>query len=266
LNEVPGDQRCGSGRVAVDREFRDDPGNPYSPPPPQSATQVGFVTFGAPHAITLVAEVLTRALQAVWFQKWFVHRRLRPEEFGGRLEAMLNRGCGPYPIDGEIVSSLTGGLLSQHYVAHFGTYLLAQQFPEGAPTHPAYGAGHATGAGACATILKAFFDDLQPIESPVTSDPSGTVLIDYTGGDAWQMTVGGELNKLAGNVAIGRNSAGVHWRTDYDQALLLGEAVALGILQEQSIRYNENQLGAYFELTKFDGTRVRIQNGSVFPV
>jgi hypothetical protein len=266
LNEVPGDQACGAGRPTVDREFRDDPGNPYSPPEPASPTETGFVTFGPPHAVTLVTEVLTRALQAVWFQKWFVHRRLRPEEFGGRVEAMLRRGCGPYPIDGEILWSLTEGLLHQHYFARFGTYLLAQQFPEGAPTHPSYGSGHATGAGACATILKAFFDDLQPIESPVVSSPDGTALVAYTGPDAGQLTVGGELNKLAGNVAIGRNSAGVHWRTDYDQSLLLGEQVALGILQEQSLRYNENRSGAYFELTTFGGQRVRIQDGAVTAV
>jgi hypothetical protein len=266
LNEVPGDQACGAGRPTVDREFRDDPGNPYTPPEPASPTESGFVTFGPPHAVTLVTEVLTRALQAVWFQKWFVHRRLRPEEFGGRVEAMLRRGCGPYPIDGEILWSLTEGLLHQHYFARFGTYLLAQQFPEGAPTHPSYGSGHATGAGACATILKAFFDDLQPIENPVVSSPDGTALVAYTGPDAGQLTVGGELNKLAGNVAIGRNSAGVHWRTDYDQSLLLGEQVALGILQDQSLRYNENRSGAYFELTTFGGQRVRIQDGQVTAV
>ncbi|HME92540.1 MAG TPA: hypothetical protein VKE49_14010, partial [Myxococcaceae bacterium] len=49
-------------------------GNPYS----DSATQEGFGTFGIPHAQTLSTEVCSRALRAVWFQKWFVHRRLRP--------------------------------------------------------------------------------------------------------------------------------------------------------------------------------------------
>ncbi|HEY0038913.1 MAG TPA: vanadium-dependent haloperoxidase, partial [Longimicrobium sp.] len=191
-----------------------------------------------------------------------VHRRLRPEEFGGRIDNQL-QGRRGYPIDGEILSSLTGGLLAQHFPGQYGSYLLPQAFPEGAPTHPAYGAGHATGSGACATILKAFFDDLQPIENPVQANPDGTQLIPYTGWDAGNMTVGGELNKLAGNIAIGRNAAGVHWRSDYDQSLLLGEEVALGILQEQSILFNEPN---FFELTRFDGQRVRIQNGQVFPV
>ncbi|HEX8433023.1 MAG TPA: vanadium-dependent haloperoxidase [Longimicrobium sp.] len=260
LNEVPGDQACGDpdGRVTVDAEFRLDPGNPY----PGYRVQAPFVTFGQPHVLTLVTEVLTRALRAVWFQKWFVHRRLRPEEFGGRIHNHLT-GQRSYPIDAEILNSLAGGLLSPYFPNSAGTYLLSQAFPEGAPTHPAYGAGHATGSGACVTILKAFFDDQQAIENPVVANADGTALVPYGGGDAGQMTVGGELNKLAGNIALGRNAAGVHWRSDYDQSLLFGEQVALGILQEQSILFNEPN---FFELTRFDGQRVRIQNGEIFPV
>src|SRR5687767_15534019 len=53
------------------------------------------------------------------------------------------------------------------------------------------------------------------IENPLVSDAAGTSLIPYTGADAGSMTVGSELNKLAGNIAIGRNAAGVHWRSDY---------------------------------------------------
>ena len=36
------------------------------------------------------------------------------------------------------------------------------------------------------------------------------------------LTVGGELNKLAANVALGRNAAGVHWRSEALDELLLG--------------------------------------------
>jgi hypothetical protein len=82
----------------------------------------------------------------------------------------------------------------------------------------------------------------------------------YTGPDAGSLTVGGELNKLAGNIAIGRNGAGVHWRTDYDRSLLLGEEIAIRLLQEQSILYNE---GGGFMFTRFDGTCVKIWDGHV---
>jgi hypothetical protein len=66
--------------------------------------------------------------------------------------------------------------------------------------------------------------------------------------------VGGELNKLAANVAIGRNGAGVHWRSDAWESLKLGEAVAISILQDFKGCFNERFEG--FRLTKFDGARV----------
>jgi hypothetical protein len=47
------------------------------------------------------------------------------------------------------------------------SYLLPLAFPEGSPTHPAYGAGHATVAGACVTILKAF--SMRRPRSPIPS-------------------------------------------------------------------------------------------------
>ena len=42
--------------------------------------------FGGPHILSLVTEVATRALKAVRYQKFNVHRRLRPEAVGGRLQ------------------------------------------------------------------------------------------------------------------------------------------------------------------------------------
>ncbi len=267
LHEVPGDQIAGNipgnNVIGRDMEFPFDQGNPYLGYMKQSP----FVTLGPPHALSLVWEALIRALRAVWFQKWFVHRRLRPEEFGGRLHNHLS-GWRTYPqIDGEILSSLQGGLLSA-YVGPNGqrfnqSYLLPQAFAEGAPTHPAYGAGHATGSGACATVLKAFFNEDTPIENPLVPNADGTALEPYYGPGAYSMTVGSELNKLAGNVAIGRNAAGVHWRSDYDQSLLLGEQIGIGLLQEQSLLLNEPE---FYQLTRFDGTTIRIQDGQVWAI
>ena len=132
---------------------------------------------------------------------------------------------------------------------------MPQAFPEGAPTHPSYGAGHATVAGACVTILKAWFDESFPIENPVISNATGTALVNYTGPDKDSLTVGGELNKLAANIAIGRNMAGVHYRSDYTESIKLGEMVAIGILEEQKLTYNENYS---FRFTRFDGTSITI--------
>ena len=135
-----------------------DEGNPYD----SLAKTFGFGTFGGPHILSLVTEVATRALKAVWFQKWYVHRRLRPEEFGGRVHSHL-KGKARYPLDDEIL----GSQAVQKTYDEYHSYLLPQAFPEGSPTHPAYGSGHATVAGACVTILKAWFDESFIFPNPV---------------------------------------------------------------------------------------------------
>lgn len=231
----------------IDHDAPLNRGNPYL----NSRTQAGFGTFGAPHIKALMAEVASRALKAVWYQKWFVHRALRPEEYGGLVQNTLT-AAAKYPLHPDILNSEA---VQEVYKQH-GSYLLPMAFPEGCPQHPAYGAGHATVAGACVTILKAWFDDTFVIANPVAPSDDGLSMLPYTGSDANQLTVGGELNKIAANVAIGRNHAGVHWRSDYRQSLLLGEAVAISILIDQRSTYNEDFHG--FTFTKFDGTRVTV--------
>jgi hypothetical protein len=93
------------------------------------------------------------------------------------------------------------------------------------------------------------------IPNPVVPSEDGTTLVPYTGPDAGQLTVSGELNKLAGNIAAARNAGGVHWRCDYTELIVLGEQVAIGILEEQKITFNE---AGTFTFTKFDGTPVTI--------
>lgn len=139
-----------SGGAGIGAPFDDN--NPYTMT--NSATQEGFGTFGGPHIATLVAEVATRALKAVWYQKWSVHRRLRPEEFGGRVH-FDKTGQRSYPLSDLARNSQAAAEVFKKYK----TYFLPMAFPEGSPMHPAYGAGHATVAGACVTILKAWFDE-----------------------------------------------------------------------------------------------------------
>jgi len=230
--------------LAMEAPF--DVGNPYN----FSQNQIGFATYGALHVLTLVVEVATRALKAAWYQKWFVHRRLRPEEFGGRIEAQ-RLGLATFPmIDPEILNS---PVLAE-VMTKFGSQLLPQAFAEGSPIHPSYAAGHATVSGACATILKAFFDESFILPGPVqVPDAAGTALVEDP--TSPPLTVGGELNKLAANISIGRNMGGVHWRTDYSESVTLGEQVAIGILRDQKPTTNED---ASFTLTRFDGTTITI--------
>ena len=221
--------------------------NPYL----HSRTQDGFGTFGGPASAAAAAEVSTAALKAVWYQKWFVHRRLRPEAFGGAIHNQLTKRR-QYPIHSDALNSAAVAQVFSKY----GVYLLPQAFPEGSPLHPSYGAGHATVAGACVTMLKAVFDESFVIPNPVTVAPDGVSLIPYTGPDAGRLTVGGELNKLAANIALGRNFAGIHYRSDYAQSLRLGEQVAISALRDRKLTFSENFDG--FTFTSFDGTGITV--------
>jgi hypothetical protein len=229
--------------ILLDLQAPIDPGLP----PANSRNQYGFVEFGPPHVLSLVAEVATRALKAVWAQKWFVHRRMRPEEFGGRVHNHLT-GRFQYGINGELLAS---DVLPRIYDT-YGSFLLPMAFPEGCPAHPAYASGHATVAGACVTVLKAFFDEGWVLPDPVDASPDGLSLVPWTGAP---LTVGGELDKVAANIATGRNAAGVHWRTDFVEGVLLGERVAIGILEEQKGCYNQDFT---WTLTRFDGSVIQI--------
>lgn len=219
-----------------------DPNNPYF----NSKTQTGFTTFGAPHILDFVTRAARPALEAVWFQKLLVHRRLRPEEYGGRIQ---NKKIGvDYPIHPVVLNSEA---LAEAF-RKYHTYLLPQAYAEGCPAHPSYPAGHAGIIGAMVTMLKAFFNESFVIPDSVVASSDGLSLSTYNG----KLTVGGELNKLASNIAIGRNIAGVHYRSDAIQGILLGEAVAIGILRDYKRTYNEFFKG--FSLTKFNGTTITI--------
>jgi membrane-associated phospholipid phosphatase len=231
--------------------------------PIDAKRQSAFGSLGSIHVFQVLGEVLGRAFRAAWWQKWGVHRRLRPEEFGGRVHHHLT-GAREYPIHSSLLTSLRSGLLASTYgsrLRRFPTFLLPQAYPEGAPAHPSYGSGHATAAAACATVLKAFFDEAAPIEHPVEASSDGSLLQVYTGADASEVTVGGELNKLAGNLAAFRQAAGVQFRSDATESCLLGEAVAIRLLQEMSLGFHEHD--TFFELTRLDGQKIHIFDGVV---
>jgi hypothetical protein len=232
-----------------------NPGNPYL----GSTTQDGFCTFGAPAAKALMCEVASRCLKATWHKKWQVHRRLRPEAYGGLVEVQLNQSPGRY--NGALHPSLFGSsVLDEIKSYNKGSFLLPMAFPEGSPTHPSYTAGHATVAGACVTILKAIFDtENRPIPHPVVPNAAGSALLPYNGP---ALTIEGELNKVASNIATGRNIAGVHWRSDAYESLRIGQKVAISILQEQTKLHNEAD--PYYTFRGFDGERIVVRNGGVF--
>lgn len=248
-----------SGRDDFGLEAIDD-GNPYK----NSATQSGFATFGVAHLLMLVGSV-HKAERHTWYEKWNVHRFLRPEAFGGRVHNQKT-GAASYPIHQRLMNSPVLDRIFQYNEqvnqrrgvgGGQGTYLLPILSPGGSPTHPSFPAGHAISAGACVAVLKAWFKEDFPIPNPVKPRADGTDVDPYqVGVDGPQLTVGGELNKLAHNLSWGRDMSGVHWRADDVQGNRQGEEVAIRILRESRATLPEPFGGFIF--TRFDGTTTTI--------
>jgi hypothetical protein len=229
-----------------------NPGNPYVP----STKQNGFGTFGGPDVAASLTAVARLALNSVWYQKWWIHLRHRPES-GGAIVRQILTGAGN-TLQGHVNNNVLNSQAVQASFNKYGDYFLSQSFPEGSPTHPAYPTGHGSVAGACITVLKFFFDGNFVIPNPVVPTDDGQTLVPYTGSDAGQITVNGELNKLANNVSFGHGiHAGIHWRTDTSSSVQLGEAVAISALQDRAQTYAEPFT---INITKIDGTIATISN------
>jgi len=229
-----------------------NPGNPYV----NSTKQNGFGTFGGPDVAATLTAVARLALNSVWYQKWWIHLRHRPES-GGAIVRQILTGNGR-TLQGHVNNNVLNSQAVQSSFDKYGDYFLSQAFPEGSPTHPAYPTGHGSVAGACITVLKFFFDGDFVIPNPVVPSSDGLSLLAYTGGDAGQLTVNGELNKIANNISYAHGiHSGIHWRSDTTSSVQLGEAVAISMLQDRAATYAEKFT---VSLTKIDGTTATISN------
>jgi hypothetical protein len=239
-----------------------NPGNPYI----GSNTEKAFATLGGPDAAGTLAEMATRALKAAWYHKWIKDLRMRPEEYGALVQAQMTNSS-PFPqAAGALHKDVTKSAVLPIIFSTYGSYLLPQAFPEGSPTHPCYPTGHGTVGGACCTVLKFFFDGSQKIRpllqnagrDVVVPSADGISLNTYTGADRDHLDLNGELNKLAYNISFGHGiHAGIHFRSSTYWSILLGEQVALSVLQDRAKSYNEPFT---INITKFDGTTATITN------
>ena len=223
--------------------------NPYK----TSRIQTGFTSFGSAHVLDWVARVANLSLKPACYQKWAVHRRLRPEAFGGCVQNTRS-GAAKYPVHPDLMNSKA---LAANIQA-VGGGLLPQAYVEGCPLHPSYPAGHAVIAGACTTVLKALFAESALVSGVVAPSDDGLTLLPA---QTEALTIGGELNKLAFNIPMGRNWAGIHYRSDAVAGLDLGEAVAIAFLKDNVGTFTETFSG--FQFTAFDGTPVSIPASQV---
>jgi hypothetical protein len=231
-----------------------------------------WTSGGPPDIFASVAAVAHGALKCAWFQKWVVAMRIRPEAFASRINSLMK--------DESLTSSVPGFLeLEEHLKkcpnildkvrnANYSktgeeNYFLNTIYPEGSPTHPSTVAGHAAVAGACVTVLKAMLkthsDSGQLLDWPsqhVIANNNGTQLVNI---DA-NTTIIDELNKLAYNVARGRDFAGVHYCVDGNQGIKIGETYAISYLRDKCLEYSEKFNNTFngWILTKFDGTTITI--------
>jgi membrane-associated phospholipid phosphatase len=156
---------------------------------------------------------IASALQAAWYYKWLsprflTSRRPRPIEYalatGQFLDVLFDRPdeLNPnYILCPDARPCASSGAVSP-----------------GTPRHPAYPSGHSTYAGAATTILEFFFGmDMTPR---------------FLTGCNTTSTIGQELRNMADNIGMGRLWAGIHWRSDHEAGLKLGQVVACLVLRQ----------------------------------
>lgn len=251
-----------------------NPGFPVYP------NQVPFITgSNGPNVQCAIGEVTGLALKHAWFWKWQHFRRQRPEAFALGVDVVKNtpsENPNKYDISDVVLSNdVLTDIAARHSAAPYNSpnsYTLSGCYREGSPLHPAFPSGHATIAGACCTILKIFYDAEKLWSSlpgvianklsggvlhPVQAGFNGASLEQCVDADVSNMTIYGEIDKLASNVSFGRNWAGIHYRTDAIGGMLIGEQVAIKYMEDCLSACVENNLdGTVPKITfrKFDDT------------
>ncbi|HEY5139411.1 MAG TPA: hypothetical protein VIJ25_08885, partial [Methylococcales bacterium] len=239
----------------------------------------GFNTFSTAWLFSMIGRV-HETEAAAFYQKWYVHRKVRPEAHANLVDGILtNRFTLNPSMHPDLLSSSVLPLIfklnqqlnkKRGITSPQGSYFCPQELVTGSPAHPSSPAGHAFTAGACVTLLKVFFDlgtppnlRLWPTTAPSAFVPFQPPSIASADGLSLQatgetdLTILGELNKLAANISEGRNMSGIHWRvSDNMLGMLLGEDVAIYLLNETAKLYPEKFQG--FTLTKFDGSTVLV--------
>mgnify|MGYP001223897687 CR=1 FL=1 len=234
----------------------------------------GFWTSGGvPSLLASVAHVSLGVLRTAWYLKWGI-LRIRPEEYAHRINIS----------DQNIINNTPGLLNMITYFKQYsptiindqnqtyGNLLLNCSYQEGSPNHPSFPSGHACIAAACVTVMKAMFvlhdqnmDHLK-WNGSVLHSINGETLVNFAGSTS-NLTIIGELNKLVSNVSFGRQWAGVHYTTDSECGIQIGEKYAERYLMDIAVEFYEKSNGMFkgWILEKFDGTIVKITHKEIIP-
>jgi hypothetical protein len=86
------------------------------------------------------------------------------------------------------------------------------------------------------------------VPSPILPSEEGLKVGKYEG----KLSIEGELNKLAWNMSFGRSFAGIHYRSDHEAGLKLGENIAIKLLAEKGREVVGAKSTLWFH--RFDGS------------
>ena len=220
-----------------------------------------FINLGPVDLFALLSMAGKNSMNACWLWKWTLMYP-RPEEMAYQVHIKKKTGLG---IDFSS-NILNCSILTDVSNCNSGNFVLPQAYINGSPNHPSYPSGHATYAGAMATILKAWFNCDSSMNAYVsdclrTTTSQGGQITEpiqtqyYADNSNNLLKIEHEIDKLASNTAILRNVGGVHYRQDSNSGLKLGEDVAIKTL--------ENWVQNYYNNIIF---RFRLRDGTIYEV
>jgi membrane-associated phospholipid phosphatase len=238
---------------------------------PVFSNQNSFVTNGGGASILCaLAEVCDLALNHCWYWKWQVYRKLRPEAYSIYINNIKTN-----KVNNESTYNISNIILNNKLLDDIKTYnklsnnledcyLLPLSYIEGSPAHPSYPSGHATIAGACATIMKIYFN-CELLWSELPNNKHGVLISNNDGTklekDNSSLYVYGEINKLATNISFGRNWAGIHYRSDAIEGMILGEEIAISYVQDKMSCWVQNNISG-----KIPEINFRKFNNSIYTI
>lgn len=248
-----------------------------------------WTSGGGPSVLSAVSNVCLGALRCSWYSKYNLSMKIRPEVYAQRLQLVHNANIdasfgndkvdkvpGLRDIYNKINVSNILEMIQNYNTQKLGissetkNVYLPLQFKEGSPTHPSWTAGHAAVAGAAVTVMKAMLECHEKQENTYVSKnwPGDIFVPEISDGNSTlvqktsesNITIVGELNKLASNVSLGRDFAGVHYRCDGTCGLFIGEEYAISYLIDLAKEFHESQINLFdgWILEKFDGTLIKI--------
>ena len=229
------------------------------------STSGKFINLGVNDLYYLMMKATKLAMNSAWVWKWS-QLRPRPEEMAYQVHltktytaTQMNGSSVQFPQD-----LLNHPILTEISNDNHGRFLMPLGYSQGSPFHPAYPAGHAVIAGAMATIAKAWFNCDWEIPAVVPNINGDNLILYKTKDNSLEdsngvvyLKIGDELDKLATNCSNSRCMAGIHYRSDADAGLLLGEQVAIEVLKDEVQKYSDN---IAFVLRKRNGEEVTIAN------